>query len=346
MQPCNRKVNICDFPFVTLKEHSDLFLFLYLAGEEGKKHHWRWNALESLLQLAEEEKTSSESVTWLWNDKTARSQLGHPDMLETSLCPRWRGTNFSVLILIHPAPVPYSRGWVGILILAKSVLPFLAGVAVCLHQGEIDRWEKSFAETEQYQMYQCAKYFYLEPGYCCTEHESCFPGLLHLFRHHPCIFGCMSSFGHSHIDKSSSIFCCKSYSSSRAGSPRVQDHSARLSQSDRGTERSSFTPLIGISSRGNLKGRMTRSQICPSFDIGRFMLTSAPKSGGMMDVLFVPVCHNIQQHSPRHRNVSNESPWVLLSCWQQLHQINWKLCIRGNTNTCGLWAYATNPLYL
>lgn len=80
---------------MTLREHSGLFSFPCLVAEER-------DALELLFQLAGNR--SVESITWLWNDKTTWSQLGHPDMLETALCLGWQGTKFSV-ILIHPVSV-------------------------------------------------------------------------------------------------------------------------------------------------------------------------------------------------------------------------------------------------
>lgn len=55
---------------------------------------------------------------WVWrevlhqsdNDKTSWSQLGHPDMLETSLCLRVTGDQlFLSSLLIHPASVPQLR---------------------------------------------------------------------------------------------------------------------------------------------------------------------------------------------------------------------------------------------
>lgn len=78
--------NICD-----LKEHSDTFL--------------SWNGWGVAFAVGTEQKRNVESVTRLCKDKTAWSQLGHPDMLLTTFFPGWQGTMFSVLILIHLASV-------------------------------------------------------------------------------------------------------------------------------------------------------------------------------------------------------------------------------------------------
>lgn len=93
-----RSENICD-----LKQHSGLFSFPCLVAEE-------LDALELLFQLAG--KRSVESITWLWNDKTTWSQLGHPDMLETALCLGCQGTKFSVILIQSQ-----SWAWAWILIL-------------------------------------------------------------------------------------------------------------------------------------------------------------------------------------------------------------------------------------
>lgn len=57
--------------------------------------------------------------------------------------------------------------------------------------------------------------------------------------------------------------------------------------------------LIRILSEGNLKEEMTHSQIFPSFDVKRFILTFAlrtwlQRQTGGTDVLFVPAAHNLQ----------------------------------------------------
>lgn len=61
-----------------LKEQSDLFSFLYLMAEEANS-----SLATRCIGTAKE----CRSVKWLWNETTAWSQLGHPDILETALCP-------------------------------------------------------------------------------------------------------------------------------------------------------------------------------------------------------------------------------------------------------------------
>lgn len=122
-----------------LKEHRDLFSFLYLAAEEEEEvalaNETRWSCLSS---WRGKQQRSVASVTRLWNDKTAWSQLGYPDTLETALCPGWQGTKFSVLVLIRPVSVV----WQSVSWNTDSRLKIshsLSGVFCVLQPGEDER---------------------------------------------------------------------------------------------------------------------------------------------------------------------------------------------------------------